>query len=171
MIITIAGKPYSKIREISDFIANKHEFNQLCSENLYQKYAKENKTSLLDFYSSDLVKECDEQIIKYMLSVYHTMLGENVIVESEIAWNFMPKAFNVFIDVDNYTILKLKNEDKEQALKIFGLNKYRHKTNLNADCENLDNYTYVIDSSKLSPEQVADAIYKEYINFCKNNNL
>ena len=35
----------------------------------------------------------------------------------------------------------------------------------NIDCDNLNNYTFVIDNSNLTPEQTADEIYKAYLQF------
>ena len=43
----------------------------------------------------------------------------------------------------------------------------RYKFLYNIDCDNLDNYTYVIDNSNLTPEQTADKIYNEYLKFMR----
>ena len=94
----------------------------------------------------------------------------------------MPKAFNVFINIPNHVMAeRLFNSDRpenergknlEEALskvtERYNADVARYKLLYNIDCDNLSNYTYVIDNSNLTPEQTADKIYEEYLKFIKN---
>ncbi len=165
MIITITGKPFSKKSEVAEIFSNKYDFDYLCSGELFKKIAKENKMSLFELSKSNLIKKYDSQMEQYLINVYQTMSNTDTIVESKTAWSFMQNAFNVYIDVDKTFIDTIKDSNKDEILQRYNNDINRFKDTYNIDCTNINNYTFVINSTNLTAEETADAIYQAYLSF------
>lgn len=184
MIITITGKPCCGKSTMAEIFKNKYGFERIYAGAIFKQKAKEMGMSPLELSSSEKCIEIDYAVDKNLKDIYETRFNENLIIESRPAWSFMPNAFNVYIDVDEDTMAqRLFNSDrtgkeKTQTLeeaKANVLERYkadcdRYKRIYNIDCDNLNNYDFVLDNSHLTPEETADKIYKEYLKFKNKNN-
>jgi len=100
----------------------------------------------------------------------------DLIVDSRLAWFFIPKSFKVFLKTDLLvSASRISNDNqrgnekyssKEEAAKHL----FERKTSENkrymelygVDCSDFSNFNLIIDTSFISPESVADAIIAEY---------
>lgn len=179
MIITIAGKPCTGKSTMAEIFVEKYNFERIYAGKIFKEEAKKLGVDILDLAKSEKVYEIDKRVDDYLENLYKTRLDENLLIESRTSWSFMPKAFNVFIDLpDDVMAERLFNSDRsvqekgetiEQA-KVKVTERYyadveRYKKLYNIDCDNLANYNFVIDNSHLTPEQTADEIYKAYLKF------
>lgn len=179
MIITISGKPCCGKSTMAEIFCKKYGFDRIYAGAIFKEEAKKMGLSSLELSSSEKCVEIDYRVDEYLKNVYQKNLSENLLIESRTAFSFMPKAFNVFIDVDDETMaLRLLSSDRVGKEKVNNIteaknnvkNRYladceRYKRIYNIDCDNFNNYSFVINNSKLTPEQTADKIYEEYIKF------
>ena len=102
--------------------------------------------------------------------------SSNLIVDSRLVWFFISKSFKIFLsteinvsanrilsdkwrNIENYTsqneaidmIIARKNSEIKRYMNLYGTN-----------CTDLSNYDMIIDTSYISPEEVADIILAEY---------
>jgi len=183
MIITLTGKPCCGKSTTAEIFCNKYNFDRIYAGAIFKQKAKEMGLSSTELSSSDKCIEIDYQVDNYLKSIYETRINDNLIVESRTSWSFMPKAFNVFIDVDDLTMAeRLFNSDrtgkekpktlaeaKKQCLKRYNADVKRYKKIYNIDCDNMNNYNLIINNSNLTPEETADKIYTAYLKFIKKN--
>lgn len=181
MIITIAGKPCCGKSTTAEIFSKKYDFERINTGAIFKEKAKELNKNVLELCSSDDAIKIDFQVDDELKNIYNTRLNDDLIIESRTSWSFMPKAFNVYIDVDEDTIAeRLFNSDrvgKEKAnslkeAKEMAMNRYkvdcdRYKRIYDIDCTNLENYDFVINNSHLTPEETADMIYSAYLNYFK----
>lgn len=181
MIITIAGKPCCGKSTTAEIFANKYNFARINTGAIFKEKAKSMGKNVLELVSSDDAIAIDYQVDDELKNIYKTRLKENLIIESRTSWSFMPKAFNVYIDVDDDVIAeRLFNSDrtgKEKATSLedaknMAMARYkadcdRYKRIYDIDCTNLDNYDLVINNSNLTAEETADQIYAGYLDYLK----
>lgn len=183
MIITITGKPCTGKSTMAEIFAKKYNFERIYAGSIFKAVAKDLGIDILELTASDKILEVDKRVDEELESIYKNRKNENLIIESRTSWSFMPKAFNVFIDVkDDVMAERLFNSDRGEAErganieeaknKVMG--RYnndvkRYKMLYNIDCDNLSNYTFVIDNSNLTAEETADIVYEEYLNFLKKD--
>ena len=99
----------------------------------------------------------------------------NVIIDSRMAWHFVPDSFAVYMSTDPYVsakrILHAKRASEpfgsiEEAVESLRLRRAseskRYMDLYGVDIKDMNNYDLVIDTSAHSPEQVADAIMRYY---------
>jgi cytidylate kinase len=114
-------------------------------------------------------RSIDDEIDSFVINLGKT--GDNLIIDSRLAWHFIPSAFKVFLSVDpmvgaervfnasrsdehNLSLqVTLENNAQRQAFederfrKLYGI-KFR----------DLSNYDWVVDTSYLVPELIAEHI-------------
>ena len=105
---------------------------------------------------------------------------KNLIIDSRMAWHFVPSSFSVYMAADSYvSAARILNAGrasepfhsvKEAVASIRDRRKsemvrYSHLYNVNI--KDLTNYDYVIDTSYLTPETVADCIAARFVSHCK----
>lgn len=179
MIITITGKPCCGKSTMAEIFCKKYNFERIYAGAIFKEEAKKLGLSVKELSLSQQYFEIDYRVDNYLKDVYATRLNENILIESRPAFGFMPKAFNVFIDVDDDTMaqrlfnsdrtgkesVKSLSEAKQECLTRYSADCAKYKKLYNIDCDNMDNYSFVIDNSNLTPEQTADKIYEQYLKF------
>ena len=114
----------------------------------------------------ELDLECDKKVEEYGLS------DSNLILDSRLAWNFVPCAFKIHlivnIDIAAKRIFNDKvrkneqNNDLEHTIENIRIRKgsetKRFKEQYHVDINNFSNYDIVIDSSYITPESLADFV-------------
>lgn len=183
MIITIAGKPCCGKSTTAELFSKKYNFDRINTGAIFKSKAKEMGKNVLELVSSDDAIEIDYKVDGELKNIYNTRLDDDLIIESRTSWSFMPKAFNVYIDVDDDVIAdRLYNSDrtgKEKAQSIehakdMAMSRYkadcdRYKKIYDIDCTDLDNYDMVINNSNMTPEETANKIYEAYLDYIKKN--
>lgn len=179
MIITITGKPCSGKGTVSKIFCQKYNFDYLCTGDMARDYAlKFGFDNILDFQKSEKVLEADKLIDEDTARIGRERMNENIMFDSRLAWHFIPNSFKVFIDVDWEIAAKRlldANRENEKAKNIkhaIQVLKDRWKTEnerfyrlYKANNLNLDKYNLIISSNNLPPEEIADLIYKKYLEF------
>lgn len=182
MIITLTGKPCCGKSTTAEIFCRKYNFERIYAGAIFKEKAREMGISTAELCSSEKCIEIDYEVDNFLKSIYETRINDNLIIESRTSWSFMPKAFNVFIDVDDLTMAeRLFNSDRTgkekpksledamfQCTVRYNADVSRYKKIYNIDCDNMENYNLVINNSNLTPEETADKIYEEYLKFIKN---
>lgn len=182
MIITITGKPCSGKGTVSKLFCQKFNFKYICTGDMFREYSKEyGYNNILDFQKDERVKEIDKLIDTKIYNLGQTNISDNIVIDSRLAWYFIPNSFKVFIDISDEVAGKRlieanreteKSNDLTHAIKSL---QDRWKTENDRYTElystnnlNLNNYDMVINSNNLTPEEIVDKIYENYKNFLKN---
>lgn len=179
MIITIAGKPCCGKSTTAGIFAEKYHFDRINTGAIFKAKAKEMGKNVLELCASDDAIEIDYKVDEELKNIYLARLNDDLIIESRTSWSFMPKAFNVYIDVDDEVIAeRLYNSDrtgkekansleeaKEMAMRRYKVDCDRYKKIYDIDCTNLDNYDFVLNNSNLTAEETADKIYEAYLSY------
>lgn len=183
MIITVTGKPCSGKGAASKILCEKYGFDYLCAGDIMREVAEqEGYANVLEFQlNSPKVKEVDKFIDNKIAMIGKKRAKDNLLIDSRLAWHFVKKSFKVFVDVDIDTAcdrLISANRKHEQATskahaKQLLTNRWdteneRYLELYTTNNTNMQNYDFVIDSTNLSPEQMADIIFEEYQKFVKN---
>lgn len=183
MIITVTGKPCSGKGVASKILCEKYGFDYLCAGDIMRDVAEqEGYANVLEFQlNSPNVKKVDKIIDDKIAAIGKKRCNDNLLIDSRLAWHFVKKSFKVFVDVDIETAcerLILANRKHEQATskahaKQLLTNRWnteneRYSELYNTNNTNIKNYDFVIDSTNLTPEQMADMIFEEYQKFAKN---
>jgi cytidylate kinase len=102
--------------------------------------------------------------------------AENLIIDSRLAWHFLPNSFKVFLSVEPKVAAHRVFRDNERSNEKYSsqeetlqhLNS-RKKSELKrygelygVDCADMHNYDLIVDTSTVSPEDVAKKILDEY---------
>jgi len=183
MIITITGKPCCGKSTMAEIFCKKYGFERIYAGAIFKEEAKKLGLSVKELSLGQEHFEIDFKVDNELKNVYQTRLDENILIESRPAFGFMPKAFNVFIDVsDEVMASRLFNSDRtgkekaesfEQALAEcktrYDADCKKYKKLYDIDCDDMSNYSFVVDNSNLTPEETADKIYEEYLKFVEKN--
>ena len=123
MIITISGKPCTGKSTMAEVFVKKFGFERVYAGGIFKAIAKERNIDILELVSSGDVEKVDFEVDEKLKKIYEERLEDNILIESRTAWSFMPKAFNVFIDVsDDVMAERLFNSDRgeiERGRSIF----------------------------------------------------
>ena len=179
MIITISGKPCTGKSTMAEIFEKKYNFKRVYAGAVFKSVAKEMGIDITELSSSDKIIEVDYRVDNELKRIYEESFDQDILIESRTAWSFMPKAFNVFINVsdevmaerlfrsDRSELERGKNieEAKNKVMSRYNNDVARYKKIYDIDCDHLKNYTFVIDNSKLTPEETADSIYESYQEF------
>ncbi len=177
MIITITGKPCSGKGTVAKEFCKKYNFKYICTGDMFREYAKKlGYDNILTFQEEDpRVKEVDKIVDNSIYKLGKTKLNENIVIDSRLAWHFIPNSFKVFIDVDLRVAGKRlidANRETEQTSSLkdaikklesrWKIENDRYLELYNTNNLNLSNYDFVVDSSHLTPTQIMEQIYVEY---------
>lgn len=179
MIITISGKPCTGKSTMAEIFAKKYTFERVYAGAVFKSVAREMGIDITELVGSDKAIEVDYKVDDSLRQIYEKEFNKDILIESRTAWSFMPDAFNVFIDVsDEVMAQRLFNSDrselergknveeaKSKVMTRYNSDVARYKKIYNIDCDNLNNYTVVIDNSNMTPEETADKIYELYQEF------
>jgi len=179
MIITITGKPCSGKGTASKLFCEKNKFEYIGTGNMFRKYAEQYGLDILSFQQqNEKIKEIDNLIDSKIYEIGQTQLNENIVIDSRLAWHFIPKSFKVFIDIDDITAgqrLLTSNrktettKSLEEAITLlktrWNIENTRYQELYNVDNLNLSNYDLILDSSNKTPDEIVSLIEKGYKKF------
>lgn len=182
MIITITGKPCSGKGTVAKEFCKRYNFKYVCTGDMFRSIAKEmGYDNILTFQKENKdIKNVDRTIDNEIIKIGKKNLDKNIVIDSRLAWNFIPQSFKVFIDVDISEAAKRLLSANRETEKISTLTqavetlKERWQTENDRYLElygvnnlNKKNYDLVINSTRLKPEQIVEKIYKKYEKFAK----
>ena len=118
-------------------------------------------------------RSVDDRIDSYTQRLGET--GNQIIVDSRLAWHFIPSAFKVFLSVDPEVgagrVFDASRSDEKHSSLADALENNRSRTQLETTrflalygiaLRDYSNYDLVVDTSFVSPEQVAEVIESSF---------
>jgi len=98
-IITIAGKPGSGKSTTAKGLAQTLQYERFSSGDFFRAIGKERG---IDVFATNLMaeseKDIDELVDQKLRDLGET--GDNMIIDSRMAWHWMPYSFRVYLDLD-----------------------------------------------------------------------
>ncbi len=183
-IITIAGKPGSGKSTTSKNLAAKLGYKHFSSGDLFRAIGKDRG---IDVLQTNITAETEKEI-DYMVDEKLREIGTNddeLVIDSRMAWHWMPYSFKVYLDLDLETaakrILAKVTPERASAENIPNTpegyaeqlqdrldSEIRRYMNLyNQNPYDKSNYDLVVDTASNGPEEVVDAILKSYESWSK----
>lgn len=181
-IITIAGFPGSGKSSTADLVAKELNFKRFSSGDFMRKIALDRGISLNELSS---IAENDTSV-DYAIDeeVKKTKTMENIVIDSRLAFHWIPESFKVFLDLPpeiakeriynsfQKNKLRQQSEQSENIEEVFEKIKHRlesekkrYKELYSIDHTDKNNFDLIIDTQKNSLEEVADILIKEYKNW------
>ncbi len=181
-IITIGGRPGSGKSTAAKSVAAELSYMHFSSGDLFRVISKQHGQNILE---SNLAAEKESGIAKIDQLVDQRLrdIGkheDNIVLDSRMAWHWIPSSFKVFLNLDLETaakrILSAMTADRIEAEHIQrDTSKYardlqkrldsearRYKKVYNVEPYNIDNYDLVISTKSTKPEEVARLIIERY---------
>jgi cytidylate kinase len=173
-IISITGDLGSGKSTVSNLLRERLGYEYIYTGNIQREIAKRYNMTTLELNKySETHPEIDEEIDATFKSLNNS---NHLIVDSRLAWFFIPKSFKVFLKTDLTVSANRILEDNQRETEnysskkiairnIIARKKSEHKryTELyGIDSLNLANFDIVIDTSYITPEEVANTIIAKY---------
>jgi len=173
MIVVIGGKAGAGKSTIAKQLANKLDLKHYSMGDLQRQIAEKRGITLLELGE---LEEKDPKIDKE-LDQKQTQLGENqdnFIIDGRLSVFFIPNAdFKIFLEADDSTRAQRILNDKRSEEKATNIQEIinnirkreesegtRFKKYYNMDCYDKSKYDGVIDTTRLTVEDIVDQIYK-----------
>lgn len=173
MIITISGKPGSGKSTVAKILSKKLGFRCYSVGDIRGKIAMDKGLSIDQLNEIGKKEDWTDKIV----DEYQKSLGEkenNFVIEGRLGFYFIPHSVKIFLDVDlkeaSKRIFNDQREDEEKKdsskdiLKMIEKrvmnDRERYKKYYKTDFLDTKNYDYVIDTTDITAQQVADKIIK-----------
>jgi len=173
-IISITGDLGSGKSTVSKLLQKRLGYDYVYTGKIQREIAKRHNMNTLELNKySETHPEIDEEID----TTFKLLNNSNhLIVDSRLAWFFIPKSFKIFLKTDlavsanrissdmwreteNY-VSQDEAIDKIVARKESEIKRYMNLYGVN--CTDLSNFDLIIDTSYITPEEVADTIIAKY---------
>ncbi|MCL2413043.1 MAG: (d)CMP kinase [Bacteroidales bacterium] len=176
-MISIAGDLGSGKSTIAKRLAETLNYDYFSTGMLFRKLAAERG---MDALQLNYHSETDLSIDKYIddnLRAINDGNNSRYILDSRMAWYFVPKSFKIYAtvkpEIAAQRVLNDKNrfgepeaanlqERVKTLLERQSVENRRYKSIYGVDCRDLSNYNFIIDTSDSSVEQLVDQILAEY---------
>lgn len=182
LIITIAGRPGSGKSSTAKGVAKKLGFDHFSSGDLFRKIATEQNIDVLEANQA-AEKEDDIPKIDYLVDERLREIAkteEKIVIDSRMAWHWMPDSFKVFLDLDlavaaerilaDMTPERIKAElipeSPDQYAKVLedrlASEARRYKKIYNVNPYDMKNYDLVVDTATNNLEEVIEIIVEGF---------
>ena len=174
-IITITGDLGSGKSTVSKILIDRLNYEYIYTGKIQREIAaRHNMTTLELNQYAETHREIDDEIDAVFKSLHD---AGDLIVDSRLAWFFIPKSFKVYLSTDIsvaagriLTDTKRKSEKKftsvEEAVMEIAARKAsenkRYAELYGVDCADLSNFDIVVDTTHKTPEEVAEIIINKY---------
>lgn len=181
-IITIAGRPGSGKSTAAKLVAAELGFMHFSSGDLFRAISREHGQDILQ---SNLSAEKEKGVPKIDQLVDQRLrdIGkkeDNIVIDSRMAWHWMPFSFKVFLNLDIETAARrilasmtperieaehIPNHPKKYAKNLqnrLDSESRRYKKIYDVDPYDIDNYDLVINTKTAQPDEVAELIIERY---------
>lgn len=181
-IITIAGKLGSGKSTTSSLLSEKLSYEKFSSGDFFRQVGLDRGLTLLEL--SKLAETDDSIDIETDNKVREAGQKENIILESRLAYHFVPESFKVYLTLDTKESAKRMFEDlennphrkatedyssveemEEKVKERYASEKLRYKKLYNVDTTDTSKFDLIIDTSKHSPDEVCEIIIRKYLNW------
>lgn len=180
-IITIAGKPGSGKSVTSKMLAARFEYQHFSSGDLFRAIGKEH--GIDDVREINLAAERGELDIDELVDQRLRDIGaneKNMVIDSRMAWHWMPQSFKVYLDLDLVTAAEriLKNIDEFRMAhehipsdpndyaglleERLASETRRYRKLYDADPYHTTNYDLVVDTKSNTVEEVVGIVVRSY---------
>ena len=176
-IISLGGELASGKGTVSKILMKELNFGVYKNGDYFRKLARDKGMDITTF--NEYVKEHPEidKQVEYSAAEY-AKTNDNFIIDARLGWYAVPQSFKVYLKVDINVAAKRAFEDKErkssenfetieeQKLDIekrYKLENERYFKLYGVRKEDESNYDLVIDTTALTPQEVADKIRTEYL--------
>ena len=170
------SKNGGKINAVSKELAERLNYEIYRNGEYFRKLAKEHNMDVTTF--NEYVKKHPEIDIQIENSCKeYAQTHDNLVIDARLGWYAVPESFKVYLQVDINVAAKRAffdenrkssenfntvQEQKEDLQKRFKLENERYFELYNIHKEDLANYDLVINTSNITPAQVANVIIEEY---------
>jgi cytidylate kinase len=172
LLITVAGQIGSGKTEVCNEIGRRTDWKIVSAGVILRRMAADKGMSILEFNEyAQTHKEIDREIDSYLASLDQS--PEPLIVDSRLAWHFLPNSFKVYLVVEpmigaNRVYLASRAGENHASPETAGadnaerqrLEQERFFSLYSVNAGNWRNYDLVIDTTHASPGEVADFIMK-----------
>lgn len=175
-IIAISGDIAAGKGTVCNILIQRLNYTLYKNGEYFRSLAKEKGMSVTEFNQYvEEHPEIDKQIENR--ATEYSKTHDNYIIDARLGWYSVPEAFKVYLRVDideaarrafndpnrkateNFQTIEEQKEDilkryqleNERYLKIYGIHK-----------EDMNNYDFIIETTHLTPEEVASQIIQEY---------
>ncbi len=178
MIISITGKPCSGKGATSELFCSKYGFEYISTSKKFRETAIKLKIPISDFSEDERIKKVDKVVDEHIIKIGKKRLNDNLLLDSRLAWHFIPASFKVFLDVSwkeagkrlvsaDRADEQADNEKEAIAMlkKRWNAENKRYKVLYGIDNLEKSNYNLVIKTDNMPVEDVVEKIYKAYTKF------
>ncbi len=176
-IISLGGELASGKGTVSKILMKELNFGVYKNGDYFRKLARDKGMDITTF--NEYVKEHPEidKQVEYSAAEY-AKTNDNFIIDARLGWYAVPESFKVYLKVDINVAAKRAFEDKERKSsenfetieeqkldleKRYKLENERYFNVYGVRKEDESNYDLVIDTTALTPQEVADKIRIEYL--------
>ena len=180
-IISLGGDLASGKGAVSKVLATKLNYGIYRNGEYFRKLAKEMGMDVTSFnrYVSQHT-EIDRQIEQS--AAEYAKENDNFIIDARLGWYAVPQSFKIYLKVDTDVAAKRAFNDinrketekfysiedqKNDMITRFKLENERYFKIYNVHKDDMSNYDFVIDTTSLTPDEVANCIIKEYTEWLK----
>lgn len=178
-IISLAGELSSGKGTVSKILMQDLNYGVYRNGDYFRKLAKEKGMSITEF--NEYVKQHTEIDIQVENSAKeYAKKHDKFIIDARLGWYAVPESFKVYLKVDINVAAKraFENQDtqkqqtekfntieeqKEDMIKRYTLENERYYKVYGVRKDDMSNYDLVIDTTDLTPEEVANKIKEEYL--------
>lgn len=181
-IISLAGDLASGKGTVSKILMQKLNYGVYRNGEYFRSLAKKMHMTVTEFNKYVVEHpEIDQQIEKS--AAEYAKDHNNFIIDARLGWYAVPESFKVYLTVDINEAAKRafydKNrkdtenlatieEQKKDMIERSRIENERYWEIYHVRKDNMKNYDLVIDTSKITPEEVADKIIEKYLNWKQN---
>ena len=178
-IITITGDLGSGKSTVSNLLKESLQYDYIYTGSIQRKIAnKYNMTTLELNKYAETHPEIDEEIDATFRTLNES---SRLIVDSRLAWFFIPHSYKVYLQTDLAVSIRRISDDAQRvnerytsvddaADQIMARKKSENKRYMElygANCDDLSHFDLIIDTTNLTPDQVADKITTAYQKWIK----
>ena len=175
-IISISGDIASGKGTVAEILLKKLNYTIYKNGEYFRSLAQEMNMSVTEFNQYvDKHPEIDRQIENK--ATEYSKTHENYIIDARLGWYSVPNSFKVYLSVDleeaakralgdakrktteNFSTIE---EQKADIMRRFELENKRYEKIYGIHKDDMSNYDLVINTTKLTPEEVAEKIIEEY---------
>lgn len=178
MIITISGNPGSGKSLIASILSKALNYKHISAGDLRGQMAIERGITIDELNKIGEIKPYTDKEIDLKIR----KLGEtqdNLVIDGRLAWHFIPQSFKVFLDVSElvgaHRIFRdnTRSDEKtynnvqdvlEAVRERIASDKRRYSSYYQLEYDKKENYDLWIDTTMLTPKEVADIILKNIQN-------
>lgn len=171
--ISITGDLGSGKSTVCKLIEKQHSLKVYSIGSIQRSLAQKYNMSILDFNKHmETHMEIDEEIDNMLAEIGRR--DEDMILDSRLAWHFVPQSFKVYLAVDiNSAVQRICSSDRGEVESYSSLEdaktkilqrklseNYRYMSKYKVDCSDMKNYDIVIDTTCRTPQETADILIK-----------